>query len=103
MPAHPGQPAPPGCPAAADESRPDLGIASILARKHRLVLRYTDGIAGLTDPELHILGPAQIRVATTDGTVYRLASAREYPTADPAAAAALISRELAAAAPAPPQ
>lgn len=116
MPAHPGQPAPPGRPAAPDtaatESLPalddaeahrrllalaalkaslaNLGIASTLARKHRLVLRYTDrttGSNGLTDPELHVLGPAQIRVATTDGTVYRLGSAREYPAADPAAAA----------------
>lgn len=123
MPAHPGRPAPPGRPAAPGaaigESRPvlddaeahrrllllaalkvslaDLGIASTLARKHRLVLRYTDGIAGpngLTDPELHVFAPARIRVATTDGAVYRLGSVREYPAADPVAAATLISREL---------
>jgi hypothetical protein len=95
MPTHPGQPAPPGRPAApgaaTGESRPvlddaeahrrlllltalkvslaDLGIASTLARKHRLVLRYTDGIAGpngLTDPELHVFAPARC-VATTEG------------------------------------
>lgn len=122
MPAHPGQPAPgrPAAPGTATgESRPvlddaeahrrllalaalkaslaDLGIASILARKHRLVLRYNDRITGsngLTDPELHVLGPAQIDVATTNGTVYRLGGAREYSAADPTAAAALISREL---------
>jgi hypothetical protein len=75
----------------------DLGIASTLARNHRLVLRYTDGIAGpngLTDPELHIFGPAQIRIATTDGTTLRLGSTREYPAADPVVAAAHIAREL---------
>ncbi len=122
MPAYPGQPPS----AATSESRPvlddaeaqhrllflaalkaslaDLGVASILARKHSLALRYTDGIAGpngLTDPELHVLGPPQIRVATTDGAVYRLVGSREYPVADPAAAATLISRELEPAAGAP--
>lgn len=74
----------------------DLGIASILARKHRLVLRYADGLAGpngLTDPELHVLGPATIRVITTDGTAYQLGSTRECPAADPAAAATLIAGE----------
>ena len=90
--------------AALKSSLADLGIASTLARNHRLVLRYSDGIAGpngLTDPELHLLGPTQARIATTDGTTYRLGSSPEYPAADPAAAAALIARELEPAASAP--
>src|SRR5260370_33674505 len=115
MPAYPGQPPS----AATSESRPvlddaeaqhrllflaalkaslaDLGVASILARKHSLALRYTDGIAGpngLTDPELHVLGPPQIRVATTDGAVYRLRRPRENPLPPPPAPPPRNSRQL---------
>ncbi len=71
----------------------DLGVRSVLARHHRLVLQYNrvpSGPSGLTDPELHILAPAGTDIATTDGTTYRLASGQQYPVADPAAAAALI-------------
>src|SRR6266700_7949177 len=76
----------------------DLGVRSVLARHHRLVLQYNrvpSGPSGLTDPELHILAPAgtdivTTDIVTTDGTTYRRASGQQYPVADPAAAAALI-------------
>ncbi len=70
-----------------------LGVRSVLARHHRLVLQYNrvpSGPSGMTDPLLHILAAAGTHIATTDGTTYRLASCQEFPTADPAAAAALI-------------
>jgi len=70
-----------------------LGVRSVLARNHRLVLRYNrvpSGPSGMTDPELRILAPAGTHIATTDGTTYRLASSQEYPAGDPAAVAALI-------------
>ena len=70
-----------------------LGIRSILARNHRLVLRYNTvpgEPSGLTDPELHILG-ASADVATTDGSTYTLASGSTHPAADPAAAARTIA------------
>jgi hypothetical protein len=50
-----------------------LGIESVLARNHRLVLRYNAGPldpSGLTDPQLHIFTAAGKQVATTDGAVF---------------------------------
>jgi hypothetical protein len=79
-----------------------LGVRSIRARYHRLVLRYNDPPplppSGPTSPLLHVFGPDRTRVATTDGTVYRLDDGQELPAADPAAAAATIRRSLTAAA-----
>jgi hypothetical protein len=73
-----------------------FGVQSIRASRHRLVLRYSDPPplmrSGPTDPTLHVFTPAGTRVATTDGTVYRLDDGQEYPAADPAAAAAAICR-----------
>jgi hypothetical protein len=70
------------------------GIRCVLARTHRLVLRWRTsgpfGPCGLTDPQLHIFTPAGTTIATTDGTAYHLASGQDCPAADPAAAAALI-------------
>jgi hypothetical protein len=78
----------------------NLGVRCVLARNHRLVLRYNDPPpllpSGPTDPTLHIFGPAGTLVATTDGTVYRLDDGQEYPASDPAAAAAAIRRAQAA-------
>jgi hypothetical protein len=78
-----------------------LGVRSVLARHHRLVLRggRTTPIgtrpepSGPTDPELHILGPAATEIATTDGTAYHVASGTRYPADDPAAAAISIRRD----------
>ena len=65
----------------------------VLARKHRLVLRYSTlqrEPSGLTDPELHAFGQDSTDIITTDGTTYTLASGQQYPTADPDAAARKI-------------
>jgi hypothetical protein len=69
------------------------GFRAMLARNHRLVLRYGQAPldpSGLTNPALHIFGPAGTRVATTDGITYRLDDGQEYPVTDPAALAAHI-------------
>jgi hypothetical protein len=81
-----------------------LGVQSVRAARHRLVLRYNDPPpllpSGPTDPTLHIFSPAGTLVATTDGTVYRLDDGQEFPASDPGTAAATIRRVQAAPAPA---
>jgi hypothetical protein len=75
----------------------NLGIQSTLARKHRLVLRYTDGVAGpngLTDPQLHVFAEDRQAKITTNGTIYQLDGGQELPASDPTAAATVISRPL---------
>ncbi len=70
-----------------------LGIRCVLARNHRLVLRYNCvpcETSGPTDPQLHIFALDGTDIATTDGRMYNLASGEQYPTDDPAATAALI-------------
>jgi hypothetical protein len=83
-----------------------LGVQSVRAGRHRLVLRYNDPPpllpSGPTDPTLHIFGPARALVATTEGTVYRLDDGQEFPVVDPAAAAAAIRRAQAASGQADP-
>jgi hypothetical protein len=77
------------------------GVRSVLARRHRLVLRggRTTPIgarpepSGPTDPQLHILGPDATEIATTDGTTYHVASGTRYPAGGPAAAATSIRRD----------
>jgi hypothetical protein len=75
----------------------DLGFQCTLARKHHLVLRYADGVAGpngLTDPQLYVFTePAPAKV-TTDGVVYQVSDSQKFPAANPTAAAAVISRAL---------
>jgi hypothetical protein len=69
------------------------GIRSILARNHRLILRYNQtpcAPSGLTDPQLHIFSPEGTDIATTDGTSFSLASGPQYPAASPIAAATNI-------------
>lgn len=77
-----------------------LGVQSVRAGRHRLVLRYNNPPpllpSGPTDPTLHIFGPANTLIATTDGTIYRLDDGQESPASDPAAAAAAICRTPAA-------
>ena len=71
----------------------ESGVQAVLARNHRLVLRYSQAPldpSGLTNPALHIFGPAGKRVATTDGITYRLDDGQEFPVTDPAALAAHI-------------
>ncbi len=70
-----------------------LGIRSVLARNHRLVLQYNrvpSGPSGPTDPQLRIFAPDGTDIATTDGRTYSLASGRQCPANDPAAAATLM-------------
>lgn len=70
------------------------GVPCVLAGRHRLVLRYSEGSqepSGPTDPQLHIFTPGGKDVATTDGRVYRLASGQNFPAADPSAAALAIT------------
>ena len=69
------------------------GIRCVLARKHRLVLRYDVarcGPSGPVNPELHIFAADSADIATTDGATYSLASGGRYPVDDPAAAAAAV-------------
>jgi hypothetical protein len=72
----------------------ESGIRCVLARNHRLVLRYNDSgslePSGLTDPALHILGPDGTITVTTDGATYRIGGGMRFPADDPAAAAAHI-------------
>jgi hypothetical protein len=78
-----------------------LGVRCVLARRQRLVLRYSDKAplepSGPTDPTLHVFAPDGTRVASMDGTVYRLGSGQEFPASDPATAATMICRALEAA------
>jgi hypothetical protein len=70
-----------------------LGVDSVLARNHRLVLRYNLAPyepSGPTDPQLHVFAPHGQCAVTTDEAVYRLPGGRECPVADPGAAAAAI-------------
>ena len=82
----------------------NLGVRCVLARNHRLVLRWHSsgsfGPSGLTDPQLHIFTPAGAAVATTDGSTFCLATGQRYHADDPVAAAADILDCAALAAPA---
>ncbi len=74
-----------------------LGVRSVLARNHRLVLQYNVSPyrpSGLTDPTLHIFCPDGTGIASTDGTTYRLDIGQEYPASDPAAAASVIQHAI---------
>lgn len=83
-----------------------LGVQCVLARGHRLVLRYADSPvppSGLTNPTLHVFTPGGTRTITTDGAAYRLSTGQELPADDPASAAALIClRQPAGTGPAAP-
>jgi hypothetical protein len=73
------------------------GVRCVLARHHRLVLRYNcrpSEPSGLTDPQLHIFVPSGTEIATTDITSYQLASGRVFSASDPSAAAAVIASGL---------
>lgn len=77
-----------------------LGVRSVLARNHRLVLRYGGGPcepSGLTNPTLHILRPDCAAIATTDGGTYRLSSGQEYSADDSGATATAIQHPQRAA------
>ena len=82
--------------AALQAALAGMGVRSVVARCHRLVLRWNSagpfGPSGLTDPQLHIFAPAGTTVATTDGTAYRLRAGQQCPAGDPAAAAAVLIR-----------
>ncbi len=71
-----------------------LGVRAVLARNHRLVLKYNDSPvapSGLTDPVLHVLIPSGTRAVTTDGTSYCCQSTGQWPVTDPAAATAIAA------------
>lgn len=72
-----------------------LGVHSVLARHHRLVLQYGRSPcepSGMTDPTLHIFASDGTDIATTDGKTYSLTSGANGATSDPKAAAAEIAR-----------
>jgi hypothetical protein len=70
-----------------------LGVQSVLARNHRLVLRSSRGPcapSGLTNPHLHIVTPDGSNIATTDGSTYSFASGQVCPANDPEAVATIV-------------
>jgi hypothetical protein len=70
------------------------GVRCVLARRHRLVLRYNRGPhqpSGLTDPQLRLYSAPQMDIVTTDGAVYRLASGGEFAVDDPSAVVEAIT------------
>ena len=70
-----------------------LGVQCVLARRHRLVLRYTDkpvSPSGLTDPTLHVFALGGTHTVSTDGTTYRPSAGEEIPADDPPAVAAAL-------------
>ncbi len=70
------------------------GVESVLARNHRLILRYSESPcapSGLTDPTLHILGGGHEGIVTTNGAVYSLPGDRQCPVSHPAQAALTIA------------
>ena|ERR1700722_18652937 len=72
----------------------NLGVRSVLARNHRLVLRYNEAPlnpSGLTNPRLHIFCPGGTRAAVTDGISYQMDNGEGFPTSDPAAVAAQLA------------
>jgi hypothetical protein len=74
-----------------------LGVRCVLARRHRLVLRYDRapcGPSGPVSPELHIFAGDRTGIATADGTTYRLAGGGQYPAGDPAGAASAVLAAL---------
>lgn len=67
-----------------------LGIRSVLARRHRLVLsggQTKCEPSGPTDPELHIFTSRGKDIATACGSAYLFASGGAHPVSDPAQAA----------------
>lgn len=70
-----------------------LGARCVLARNHKLVLRYNEGPcepSGLTDPQLLVFLPARSLYITTDNDDYFWLGNRQSPVDNPAAAAAAI-------------
>jgi hypothetical protein len=83
-----------------------LGIQCVLARHHRLVLRYAEGPvppSGLTNPTLHVVAAGGTETITTDGATYRLSTGQELPADDSVSAAALICLQQPAGPPAHPK
>jgi hypothetical protein len=72
-----------------------LGVRSVVARNHRLVLRWNSigpfGPSGPTDPQLHVLISAGSVVVTVDGDSYRLDCGEDVPASDPASVARRIA------------
>jgi hypothetical protein len=70
----------------------DLGVQSVLARRHKIVLRAEDSwrASSQTDPQLHVFGDNATDVVTTDGAAYQFASGRTGPVGDPRATAASV-------------
>ncbi len=82
-----------GALASLQSALEELGVDSVLTRRHRIVLRYSESPcppSGLTDPELRIFIAGRQALATTDGACYRLGSRQQFPVSNPAAAAAGI-------------
>jgi hypothetical protein len=70
-----------------------LGVRSVVARRHRLVLRYNTAPcepSGLTDPRLHVLAGSRPCVVSTDGTTFTAEGVTCAAGDVPAAAAAIM-------------
>lgn len=69
-------------------------INSVLATRHRLVLRGKGPCdpSGLTDPQLYIFTSEGREVATTDGRAYYFANGQAHPVSDPAGAAIRLAK-----------
>lgn len=86
--------------AALRETLERRQIRAVLARNHRLVLRYGEGScgpSGLTDPELHVFGPERKHVVTIKDNAYVLDGGRQFKS-PPATAAAIVAEARAAGA-----
>lgn len=80
--------------AALHDALDGRGIQSLLARTHRLVLRYNESPcppSGLTNPILHIFMPGGMVAVTTDGRWYVLPGSSRCNVSDPAAAADAVA------------
>ena len=67
------------------------GLESVLVGRQVLALRARGPVLpSRRDPQLHVLGPGQCHVVTTDGGHYRFADGSSHPADDPGGAAGCV-------------
>ena len=67
------------------------GLESVLVGRQVLALRGRGPVLpSRCDPQLHVLGPGQCHVVTTDGCHYRFADGSSHPADDPGGAAGCV-------------